>query len=134
MKTEIRRAAAKNSAKNEDTPYGTHLSVLALIVSISAYGGIELGRMEFWEDLKWLRPLCHLLGITSSFMLAYLMPLRTLKLKKRLNLLWLGLPVVVMTVIESLWRSPSWRPLVLGFAIVVVLSSAWFQFSKRPQP
>ena len=102
------------------------LCFIIIIFLISAYGGIELGVMEFWQELQFCRKIWIFLFGCGSFLLGWQMIMRTLKNEGRVNLLWLALPVPVLMIFDLFLRSVVCRVTVMTVLLMTVFLGLWF--------
>ncbi len=75
-----------------------------ICILISVYVGVELRSLDVWGDAAALRKFSLLVGAIVSVLLGGLMPWVTLKKKGYVNLLWVALPVPILTGIDLLFR------------------------------
>jgi len=116
MEINTRCAGAENSAKNPKIKnilekFAFYISIFGLfgIFIISLEASLDPGFKDIWEKIKSVREIWLLLGAGGSLSLAHVVMLRTLKQKGYVNLLWLALPVLMMTALEFLFQFQEWR-------------------------
>lgn len=106
------------------------LMIGLIIILAFFYGGIELESMDFWSSLKPWRSYCLVFGALCTSMIAWASCMQTLMHKGYVNLLWLGLPVFVLFLIEALFHDGVFRSMSVASILMMVFGLIWLQITR----